>query len=81
MLDLLAPSPAAFIAVALLIGLVIGSLPQRPDLIAMSNRAALARLGPVRAALPAGAGSMDAADFAAMSAAAFDRDWVTTLVR
>jgi dethiobiotin synthetase len=62
-------------------GLVIGSLPQRPDLIATSNRAALARLGPVRAALPAGAGSMDAADFAAMSAAAFDRDWVTTLVR
>ena len=33
-----------------------------------SNREALARLAPVRAALPAGAGSLDAADFAAMSA-------------
>jgi len=38
-------------------------------------------LAPVRAALPAGAGSMDAAEFAAMSKAAFDRDWVSALVR
>ena len=62
-------------------GLVIGSWPQRPGLVETSNRSALARLAPVRAALPAGARSMDAAEFAAMSAAAFDRDWVTTLVR
>ncbi len=62
-------------------GLVIGSWPQRPGLVATTNRSALARLAPVRAALPAGAGSMDAARFADMSAAAFDRDWVTTLVR
>lgn len=62
-------------------GLVIGSWPQRPALVETSNRSALARLAPVRAALPAGAGSMDAAEFAAMSAAAFDRDWVTRLVR
>ncbi|GAA4536934.1 dethiobiotin synthase [Mycobacterium paraffinicum] len=62
-------------------GLVIGSWPARPGPVETSNRSALDRLGPVRAALPAGAGSMDAARFAAMSAAAFDRDWVTALVR
>jgi dethiobiotin synthetase len=62
-------------------GLVIGSWPAQPGLVETSNRSALARLAPIRAALPAGAGSMNAADFAAMSAAAFDRDWVTTLVR
>ena len=61
-------------------GLVVGSWPQRPGLVESSNRSALARLAPLRAALPAGAGSMDVADFATMSAAAFDRDWVTTLV-
>ncbi len=62
-------------------GLVIGSWPQRPGLVQTSNRSALDRLAPVRAALPAGAASMDAASFAEMSAAAFDRDWVTALVR
>jgi dethiobiotin synthetase len=62
-------------------GLVIGSWPARPGLVETSNRSALARLAPVRAALPAGAGSMDAAAFAVLSAEAFDRDWVTTLVR
>jgi dethiobiotin synthetase len=62
-------------------GLVIGSWPARPGAVENSNRAALAEMAPVRAALPAGAGSMDAADFATLSAAAFDRDWVTTLVR
>jgi len=62
-------------------GLVIGSWPQRPGLVETSNRCALSRLAPVRAALPAEAGSMDVAEFATMSKAAFDRDWVTTLVR
>ena len=62
-------------------GLVIGSWPGCPGLVETSNRSALARMAPVRAALPAGAGAMDAADFAATSAAAFDRDWVTALVR
>ncbi len=62
-------------------GLVIGSWPERPGLVETSNRSALGRLAPVRAALPAGAGSMDTTDFAAMSAAVFDRDWVSTLVR
>jgi dethiobiotin synthetase len=62
-------------------GLVIGSWSPRPGLVETSNRCALARLAPVRAVLPAGAGSMDTADFAAMSEAAFDRYWVSALVR
>jgi dethiobiotin synthetase len=62
-------------------GLVIGSWPARPGLVETSNLSALARLAPVRATLPAGVGSMGAADFATLSAGAFDRDWVTTLVR
>ena len=61
-------------------GLVCGSWPRHPDVVATSNRSALHRLAPVRAALPAGAGALDAAEFAAMSAASFDRDWVTTVV-
>jgi dethiobiotin synthetase len=60
-------------------GLVIGSWPDEPGLVEASNRSALAGLAPVRATLPAGAASMS--DFAAMSAAAFDHDWVTSLVR
>lgn len=62
-------------------GLVIGSWPARPGLVETSNRSALVRLAPVRAALPAGAGSMGPTDFAALSAGAFDRAWVTALVR
>ncbi len=62
-------------------GLVIGSWPERPGVVETSNRAALAEMAPVRAALPAGAGSMDVAGFAAMSATAFDRGWVAGLVR
>jgi dethiobiotin synthetase len=61
-------------------GLIIGSWPAHPDAVQVSNRGALHRLAPVRAALPAVAGALDAAGFAAMSAQAFDRDWVQTLV-
>lgn len=60
-------------------GLVIGSWPRRPGTVQTSNRSALGRLAPVRAVLPAGAGSMSAEEFATMSTAAFDRDWVTAL--
>ncbi|KZS85136.1 MULTISPECIES: dethiobiotin synthase [Mycobacterium] len=59
-------------------GLVIGSWPAHPGLVETSNRSALARMAPVRAVLPAGAGVAE--DFAAISAAAFDPDWVRTLV-
>ena len=61
-------------------GLVIGAWPRRPGVVENSNRSALARLAPVRAALPTGAGSLNAAQFAEMSAAAFERDWVAALV-
>lgn len=61
-------------------GLVIGAWPARPGVVETSNRSALARLAAVRAALPAGAASLDAAGFAALCAGAFDRDWVTALV-
>jgi dethiobiotin synthetase len=61
-------------------GLVIGSWPAQPKTVHSFNRCALAKLAPVRAALPAGAGAMAAADFAAMSARAFNRDWVSALV-
>ena len=62
-------------------GLIIGSWPRRPGLAETSNLSALARLAPVRAVLPEAAGSLGAAEFADLSAAAFDREWVTTLVR
>jgi dethiobiotin synthetase len=60
-------------------GLVIGTWPMRPGVVETSNRSALARLAPLRAALPAGAASMDTSEFAAMSVRAFDRGWVTAL--
>jgi dethiobiotin synthetase len=60
-------------------GLVIGTWPVRPGVVETSNRCALARLAPLRGALPAGAASMGAGEFAAMSARAFDRGWVTAL--
>lgn len=62
-------------------GLVIGSWPRRAGMVETSNRAALARLAPLRAALPQGAAALDAAAFETMCADAFDRDWVTSLVR
>ncbi|MBV8862008.1 MAG: ATP-dependent dethiobiotin synthetase BioD [Mycobacterium sp.] len=62
-------------------GLVIGSWPQQPGVVELSNRAGLAGLVPIRAVLPAGAASLDASEFAAMSAHSFDPDWVTALVR
>jgi dethiobiotin synthetase len=62
-------------------GVVIGSWPASPGHVQTSNRSELARLAPVRAVLPAGAGALDAAEFAAMAAQAFDPAWVTALVR
>lgn len=59
-------------------GLVIGSWPDQPGLVEASNRSALERLAPVRAVLPADASV--AGDFAALSVAAFDGDWVRSLV-
>jgi dethiobiotin synthetase len=61
-------------------GLVIGSWPAHPGPAETYNRGALARLAPVRAVLPAGASALTPERFAAMSRAAFDRDWVGRLV-
>jgi dethiobiotin synthetase len=61
-------------------GVVIGSWPRQPGVVETSNRSALARLAPLRGALPAGAASLDAGQFAAMSAQAFDSAWLTALV-
>ncbi|WP_199256288.1 dethiobiotin synthase [Mycolicibacterium mengxianglii] len=61
-------------------GVVIGSWPAKPGAAEISNRGALAELAPVRAALPAGAGSLSGQDFATLSASAFDSDWVCGLV-
>ncbi len=58
-------------------GLVIGSWPADPGVAEQGNREALARLAPVRAMLPAGAAHTG--DFAAISAAAFDPGWITSL--
>lgn len=61
-------------------GLVIGAWPAQPGVAEIDNRDALARLAPVRAALPAGAGTLGTADFEQLSAQAFDRSWVEALV-
>lgn len=60
-------------------GLVIGAWPREPGAAEAGNRDALARLAEVRAVLPEGAGSLSAAAFETMSAAAFDTQWVTSL--
>lgn len=61
-------------------GLVIGSWPAQPGAAEKSNRDALARLAPVRAALPAGVAAVSPNDFALFSARAFDPDWVAGLL-
>jgi dethiobiotin synthetase len=61
-------------------GLVIGAWPAHPGAVQTSNREALARLAPLRAVLPAGAGALGPEDFEAMSASAVDRDWLATVI-
>ncbi|MEZ0355684.1 dethiobiotin synthase [Mycobacterium sp. SA01] len=61
-------------------GLVIGAWPAQPGPAEKSNREALAKLAPVRAALPAGVAAVSPNDFALFSARAFDPDWVAGLI-
>jgi dethiobiotin synthetase len=61
-------------------GLIIGSWPAMPGPAEVSNRDALAQLAPVRAALPAGAGSLSAREFATLSGSVFDGGWVAGLI-
>lgn len=60
-------------------GLVIGAWPQHPGIAEDGNRSALQLLAPVRAVLPAGAGSVSPAEFAEISRTAFDRGWIESL--
>ena len=50
-----------------------------PGVAEVGNRDALARLAPVRAAMPAGVAGVGSTDFERVSAQAFDRAWVETL--
>jgi len=61
-------------------GLVIGSWPTQPGAAETYNRGTLARLAPVRAVLPGGAGSLTPPHFAEMSRQAFDDEWVAGLL-
>jgi dethiobiotin synthetase len=61
-------------------GVVIGTWPTDPGAAETSNWTALELIAPVRATLPAGAGSLRAPDFEALSASAFDPGWVASLV-
>lgn len=61
-------------------GLVIGSWPDQPGAAERSNRAALARLAPVRAVLPAGAAALSVDEFTEMSRRVFGADWVAGLI-
>jgi dethiobiotin synthetase len=60
-------------------GLVIGAWPAQPGTAEIDNRDALARLAPVRAALPAGLGTLGTADFGQISSTAFDPVWLAGL--
>jgi dethiobiotin synthetase len=60
-------------------GVVIGRWPAEPGAAETSNREALERIAPVRAALPAGAGRLTPSAFAELSARAFAADWVQSL--
>ncbi|MGX9791474.1 dethiobiotin synthase [Mycobacterium sp. MMS18-G62] len=60
-------------------GLVVGSWPSEPGVAELGNRDVLARLAPVRAVLPAGAGGMSVGEFESMSVSALDPGWVKSL--
>ncbi|MGB8407672.1 MAG: dethiobiotin synthase [Mycobacterium sp.] len=62
-------------------GLVVGAWPSEPGPAEVSNRGELERIAPVRAVLPAGAGALSSEAFAAVSADAFDPQWVSGLIR
>lgn len=60
-------------------GLVIGSWPAEPGAAETYNIEALARLAPVRAVLPEGAGGLSPEGFSEMSQRSFDPHWVAGL--
>ena len=61
-------------------GLVIGAWPAEPGVAEVGNRRALALQAPLRATLPANLATLSAPAFESVSASAFDRSWVESLV-
>ena len=61
-------------------GLVIGSWPGESGVVETGNREVLSTMGQLRAVLPDGSGAFTPAEFASMSSAAFDPQWVGKLV-
>ncbi|OBB59682.1 dethiobiotin synthase [Mycobacterium sp. 852013-51886_SCH5428379] len=61
-------------------GLIIGAWPAAPGVAETGNREALAGLAALRAVLPAGAATLSPEAFEDLSAAVFDRGWITELV-
>jgi dethiobiotin synthetase len=61
-------------------GVVIGAWPQATGVIESGNREVLSTMAPLRAVLPDGAGAYRPAQFEAMSADAFDTQWIRSLV-
>ena len=61
-------------------GLVVGAWPQQTGVVETGNRDVLSAMAPLRAVLPDGAAALPQADFEAMSATAFDPQWVRSLV-
>lgn len=61
-------------------GLVIGAWPAEPGVAEVSNRRELALQAPLRATLPANLATLSAPAFESVSASAFDRSWVESLV-
>jgi dethiobiotin synthetase len=60
-------------------GLIVGAWPSDPGPAEEGNREALRRLAPLRAVLPAGLGTVSAAEFETVCASAFDPAWVAGL--
>lgn len=61
-------------------GLVIGSWPERPGIAEQDNRDALAHMADLRAVLPYGAAPLSPEGFQLLSTAAFDENWIASLV-
>lgn len=61
-------------------GVIVGAWPSQPGTAESYNRGELARLAPLRALLPDGAGALTASEFEAVSKAAFHTAWVRDLV-
>ncbi len=61
-------------------GLVIGAWPAEPGVAEVGNRRALALQAPLRATLPANLATLSAPAFESVSASAFDRSWVESLL-